>query len=511
MSIMTAPPPAPSESSAFEVVAPLRQDLEGFGFKTFRQYRHWCATNGLVDGLKRGKRKLPPACYRDHNQDPALPPSLGRQQFLEQIATDRYPYDSWHTLAIKKTLGDDREKRQALLRLLLHIDRFMNVMRSKKFYNFGSHKNLMYGLLAIAYHHQRWLRPLEDWSCEPCINGHPRPTDQFSSLLRHLLARFEAPCFMDVTFFEGSDEHGLALQKWFISVANGGNIRDFDLPIKLTKRMGHALLTTPNDNRFSIERNLRWAQVKGMGGDAQLAKTVLHTRLGRNFEDDEFWGTVVLFLANNAMMDPEYIGPLIDYVHNMKFAPRRIVSEDGGIEEAPPPQPDFTMKGRSATKLLRQVDAWHGHLSREQDVIFESWPASGLRAFELEEEVESIGLVRWTVQELLSSWELSAEGRAMDHCVVSYSNQCANGKTSIWSIALQRWGRERRENVLTVAVDVKSKTITQARGRYNMQPSAKSSKKQQNRADLSSYVIMLNRSAHVLKLWAERAQLLREV
>jgi len=185
------------------------------------------------------------------------------------------------------------------------------------------------------------------------------------------------------------------------------------------------------------------------------------------------------------------------------------VREGGGIEDAPPPQPNFTMKGRSATKLLRQVDAWHGHLSREQDVVFESWPSSGIRTFELEEELETIGLVRWTVQELLSSWELAAEGRALDHCVVSYSNQCADGKTSIWSIALQRWGRNLRENVLTVAVDTKSKTITQARGRYNMLPNGKLSKSQEQ-ANLGSYVKMLKRSAHVLKLWSEREQLLRE-
>jgi hypothetical protein len=504
----TAPTP-PSKSPAFEVVAPLRQDLEAFGFKTFRQYRHWCVTNGLVDGLKRGKRQLPPAWVRYHQQEPASTLISERQLFLEQIATGRYPYVSWHTLAIEKTLGDDREMRQVLLRLMLHVDRFMNVMRSKKFYQVGSHKNLLYGLLALAYHHPRWLRPLEDWSCEPCVNGHPRPSDQFSTLARHLLARYEVPYFMDIAFFEGTGERGLALQEWFINVANGGNIRDFELPITLTKRMAHILLSQPKDNRFSIERNLRWVQVIGLDGDAQLARTVLSTRLGRNFEHDEFWSTVVLFLANNTMMDPEYIGPLIDYVYNMKFAPRRVVREGGGIEDAPPPQPNFTMKGRSATKLLRQVDAWHGHLSREQDVVFESWPSSGIRTFELEEELETIGLVRWTVQELLSSWELAAEGRALDHCVVSYSNQCADGKTSIWSIALQRWGRNLRENVLTVAVDTKSKTITQARGRYNMLPNGKLSKSQEQ-ANLGSYVKMLKRSAHVLKLWSEREQLLRE-
>ena len=42
-----------------------------------------------------------------------------------------------------------------------------------------------------------------------------------------------------------------------------------------------------------------------------------------------------------------------------------------------------------------------------------------------------------------------------------------------------------------------------------MLPNGKLSKSQE-RANLGSYVKMLKRSAHVLKLWSEREQLLRE-
>jgi hypothetical protein len=86
----------------------------------------------------------------------------------------------------------------------------------------------------------------------------------------------------------------------------------------------------------------------------------LKTRLGWHHDNDEFWSTVVRFLVNNAMIDPTWVGPIVDYIFNMKFVSRRIVQEGGGIEEGPPPQPNFTMKGRSAAKLLRQVEAWHG-------------------------------------------------------------------------------------------------------------------------------------------------------
>jgi len=507
---MTTSIPAPPDEVAFEVIPPQRQDLSTFGFETFKQYRHWCSCRGLIDGLKKGSRSRQRFVdQRNRNQRPAPPLTLERRAFLEQIANGHYPNSSWYSKEIEKGVGDNTEMRRAFLRLILHVDRYMQVLRSKKFYRAGQYKHFLHGLLALAHHHNRWLRPVEEWHCDPCVNGHPRPCDQFGGLLRHLLARYQVPFFMDVAFFDGLDAHGLQRQEWFIHIANGGSIRDLELPIKPTRRMAHLLLNTPEHIRYSIERNMRWVQVIGMGGDSQMARTILSTRLGRYFDDDEFWSTVVLFLVNNAMIEPGHIGPLVDYVYNMKFASRRIVHAEGGVEEAPPPQPHFTMKGRSATKLLRQVDAWHGHLTREEDVLFESWQPCGLRPYETEQLDEEFGLVRWTVQELLSSWELAAEGRAMNHCVVSYSNQCADGKTSVWSICMQRQGQKERENALTVAVDPQSRTITQARGRHNMLPNRKPKSKREQKEMQSGYTILLNRSAHILHKWAEREGLQR--
>ncbi|MDQ1347967.1 MAG: hypothetical protein QG573_1341, partial [Acidobacteriota bacterium] len=53
---MTASIPTPPAEVAFEVIPPLRQDLAIFGFETFKQYRHWCSSLGLIDGLKKGAR-----------------------------------------------------------------------------------------------------------------------------------------------------------------------------------------------------------------------------------------------------------------------------------------------------------------------------------------------------------------------------------------------------------------------------------------------------------------------
>lgn len=404
-------------------------------------------------------------------------------------------------------IDDDPDVIAAFRRLLLTLDRYQNLMHAKRLARTGAaYGNAILGLAALAYHHKHWIRPPESWTSVPSINGHPQRVDQFGSLARHLLAAYDVPTFMDEVWFAPRDDEALQRQHWFIHLATGGSVRDLDLPVRLTRRMAHQFMQ--GKNRDSVSHNLRWAQVLGMGGDQPMARTVLSTRLGRHLDHDEFWQTVILFLATNPLIDPAQVGPMIDYVHNMRFAPRRVVRDGGGVEEAPPPQPNFTMKGRSATKLLRQVDEWHGHLAKA-DVVFQSWQPVGFRPFELEEELNDVSPVRWTVQELLSSWELAAEGTAMGHCVVSYSDQCADGKTSIWSIGLVRPGEE-RQGVMTVAVDVGRRAMTQARGKYNLLPNQTPRSAQARDAVDSSYGKMLNRSEYVLQRWMERERLRRD-
>jgi hypothetical protein len=444
----------------------------------------------------------------------------GRRQYFERIAAHDFAGEDRPATLIPVQrafhwLRQDPEARQQLLRLVLHVDRYMDAIKQKSLRNGG---RLIYGLANLVRHHRRWLRPVESWTPQ-----HRRRDGQFASLARHLLAHYDVPVFMDSVWFvgrrerglqrqewylsQGIDERGLQLQEWFIHVGMGGNIRDMDTPIRLTRRMAHVFLAAPA--RDTVERNLRWAQVIGLGGDERLAQAILRTRLGRRFENDDFWSSVVLFLVNNAMMDPSWVGPVVDYVHHMKYAPRRVVQEGGGVEEALPPQPEFIMKGRSATKLLGQVEAWHGQLSREQYVDFQSWQPCGVRPFEVEDETEELGQLRWTVQELLSSWELAAEGRAMSHCVVSYSNQCAEGNIAVWSICAQRPGAAERENVLTVALDLEERTVTQARGRYNALPNQRPNTAKTRREAQTGYFALLNRSDHILKEWIVHERLRR--
>lgn len=405
-------------------------------------------------------------------------------------------------------LAGDADAVDAFRRLLWALDRYQDVTSYRRLCRAGGcYGNAMHGLAALAHHHADWIRAPESFTSILQRNGLPQAVDQFGDLARHLLARYQVPTFLDEVWFLPCGDQARRRQEWFIRLGNGASVRDLDLPIHFTRRMAHSFMQ--RRNRDSVDHNLRFCQVLGMGGDTLMALTVQKTRLGRHLDHDGFWRTVVLFLASNPMIDPDQVGPVVDYVHHQRFAPRRVVRDGGGVDEAPPPQPGFTMKGRSITKLLRQVDAWHGHLARDENVVFQSWQSCGVRPWELEEDTPELGAVRWTVQELLSSWELAAEGTAMGHCVVSYADQCADGHSAIFSIGLQRDGEGPHQGVLTVAVDPRRRVVTQARGRYNMLPNQVPRSAQALQAARGGYLAMINRADVVLGRWLERERLNR--
>lgn len=92
----------------------------------------------------------------------------------------------------------------------------------------------------------------------------------------------------------------------------------------------------------------------------------------------------------------------------------------------------------------------------------------------------------------------------MSHCVVSYSNQCADGNTAIWSICAHREGAEEREHVLTVALDIG------ARGRYNVVPNKRQKTTQGQHPEEGGYIRLLDRSEYVMKEWMQRERLRRD-
>lgn len=296
-----------------------------------------------------------------------------------------------------------------------------------------------------------WVRPVEDW--EPkgkSGNG------QFYSLVEHLFCKYPVPRhFFDV--FRKDSGHRWTFEKLAeiaVLLGRGGSFVDYakSLTVPLTRKMCHEFVSC---RKFSdVMSNLRWVQIKSYGGNEAFHKVwMTDNRCGSYFEtkaDEEFWASVMQWFCAQSMLDLSQVRPICDF---LSFKHR----ED----------PGFSMKGRSVLAITRAMNEWHGTLNKTKVCKGIKFNRSGFKEGSYKIETNDLGMPlveRWSVHELLSDKELLDEGNYMHHCVWSYSYKIEKGTCSIWSLQSDR----RRE--LTIEVDNASKTIVQARGRYNVPP-----------------------------------------
>ncbi len=319
-------------------------------------------------------------------------------------------------------------------------------------------------LLALAAHHRDWVRPLEHWRA-----GSHNAGRQFRSLLRHLVARYDVPEFLDAAWFEGLTTEGVNHQRWYKHVASGRNIRTVDdLPIPLTKEQAHHFLHAPDD--FDIPSAFRWAVIIDLGGDERLVRSVLRTRIGTAFGAEEFWRSVFRFFIAHPMLDHSHHGPIVDFLLHQKFLPSipNPLVDQPGQPPLIPPQPNLCVKGRTPESLLRAVGEWHRSLCTGRAVPATTWGPSGFPAL-IHEEGPGEDARRNEIVELLTSEELIAEGGVMHHCVASYAGSCASGRTSIWSLR-KRLESSRVVRQATIEVSNRQRRIVQVRRRWNKLP-----------------------------------------
>jgi hypothetical protein len=457
----------------------LQEHLDALGLKTGEDYQVWCRQHGFGEGLhkSRAQRHQEVRCVERLKQEAGLlaarHPKRQRRETVEQIARGEIPEQeltspAFHAVhRLFQEIGDRKPVRDAFLALLLQTEKHADFFHVKPVVpRFGpqSGNTFLDALCVLAHWHARWMRPLETW--KPARYNARR---QFGSLLRHLLAAYDVPACMDTAWFRGHGPEARQQQGWFLHVGIGQNIRKADIPLPYTKRMAHAFLNAPP--HLTVEMALRWAQVVGLGGDAHLAEAVVATRLGEQFEHEPFWVSVLHFFLNNPLLDTAYAGPIVDYVHHRRYTPQERVGPDGGVVYLDPPEPDFTMKGRTVASLLRRVEAWHRELARETRSLPGCWPASGIGGYTTVDEDAEAGALRcWTIEEILSSHDLQEEGKAMNHCVATYRHSCAHGQKSIWSMKVEYPASGVKRRVLTIEVINRTKYIRQVRGRGNSLP-----------------------------------------
>jgi hypothetical protein len=444
----------------------LRKHLAALGMDS-DAYLRWCHEHGFAWSLdktpaeiEREAARFEELSGRNARIDRILqsPHRLIEAACANQINPDELSRLKWASFcrAVMQSPGDPRWRAQ-LQELLLKVESEADFLFEQ--IEIGNELHLYVdALIALNGYRKHWLRPLGEWQAA----GRSRRR-QFSSLLRHLLAHYPVPAFMDGAWFGGDhDGLGIRTRQWFIHLGSGQNLRTAKTPFPLTSRMAHHFLAAPDS--YTPAHALRWGEVHALGGDRRLTEALLGTLLAESFAHHEFWRTVILFFVNNPMLDRRHVGPIVDYIQLQKFEVQQVMMAPGVIGDIPPPQPNFTMRGRTPEALLRQVAAWHEETVRARPVhglTFAIWPIRPLRR-----KVDG-SKDKWVIYQLLSGSELIKEGKTLNHCVATYAESCSKGRSSIWS--MERETPTGAEKTLTIEV-TRASIVAQVRGNYNRLP-----------------------------------------
>ena len=287
----------------------------------------------------------------------------------------------------------------------------------------------------MVSHRVYWRNDIYKW--KPCSKS---ADAQMKELVNYLFCQYSIPAFMYKAFFEEKDTIQI---NWSIHLASGRKVKEMrDVPIPFTQKTGHYFLHAPAN--YSIAEALRWAQVKALGGDDKLAARVVASWLGNKpYSNEDFWERFIQIVIQGGMFNLNKLTELIDYVREAK-------RENAG----------YHLKGRTLQSLLRQSDEWHSrfvHKSRAATI----WKPCGIEGVRIERKSCIIKL-----EELTEGKQLAEEGRAMKHCVASYTWYCANGKTAIFSLRKYEAGFV-QDIMATIEVNLALKRIVQAKAKMN--------------------------------------------
>jgi len=444
--------------------------IRGLGLHSVDDYQGWCADNGFSRRLNKTDRELlkERAFHLRSHAEARLARKRAETRRPDKIVTAILTGDIDHDSITQPALQGlcraaatfTRWELDRALALFRHVHQVADLFSCDPVVaDLGVQpgNSFIAALSSLVRHWPNWIRPVETW--------HPRshsPHRQFASLARHLLAEWPVPAFMDRVWFQGMSQIAVEQQRWFTHLGSGRNIRTADLPIPFTKRMAHEFMRAPAD--LSVEGALRWGQMRTIGASEPLIRAVCATWLGSAFANNEFWLGVLRWFVEHPEREFSRIGPIIDYIDAQRF---RVA----GAGDGSPPQPNFTMKGRTPRSLERQIDEWHGRLARVRQPDAE-WPASGIPAFQFFEGSAENGTLKiWTISELRTTKALFKEGRTMKHCVATYADKCQRGETSIWALELESC--DGKLKLMTIEVTNSTGLICQVRGKCNVLPTEK--------------------------------------
>lgn len=322
-------------------------------------------------------------------------------------------------------------KREAFRDLLLHLE-------AQGCYALLRNTVCINALANMASFGNKLVREIKAWEKETL-----EVETQMSALIKHCFALYDVPEFMESVFYYENKKHCY----WYIQLGRGESVLKLSsFPIKLTKKMAHEFKKAPAN--YNVEKAIRWAQAKGYGASCDMAETLAWSTLSEHFENEEFWAKVIKFLSQYNTLPYHQVQEVLFYIGNQFEANK-----------------SYSIKGRTWETLLKQSIEWHVEYHKKLAALNRAdWSSCGITGLTKIVVFEQKS-VEYKIMELTNSEALYDEGYEMSHCVAEYEYECVMGSSAIFS--LRKKVAKDSSTLATIEIDVESKSIVQAKAKYN--------------------------------------------
>lgn len=351
------------------------------------------------------------------------------------------------------TLRHDVSRRDAFEILLFTVQYKSDLLQSYRSGRDRSQDVIRYinALLRITKYYASFVRPIGSW-----IGGAGSSRNLFHSLLQHVFAEFSMPRFMDEIWMEDAHTFTDERCQQYLGLASGASMRNWTLPVPMTKRMKHFFMQAPD--HYSYMQALRYGQLKGLAAEDWLIKTIINSKLGHNLGDEVFHNDLLRFFVHyqDKGLFSEEIEEIIGYFDRVRENNAQCEVLDLS---------DYTLN--SLLEFIRNR-SWYQQLLSKRPSL--TWSHSGLKGIEVCVPHPKSGkaAIHWHLYELLDSEALRKEGGDLHHCVGSYASRCRDGYSTIWSLG--KIVSNYRYSVLTIELNPRTRCIVQVKGYYNRSP-----------------------------------------
>jgi hypothetical protein len=291
------------------------------------------------------------------------------------------------------------------------------------------------GVARLGAYATGWVRAPEEWVPEATAHA----WSQWGDLLRHLLARYPVPRFLDGAWaIAGSLEH-FERDCW-CAIAQGRSLRAVPgFPRSVPRRVIHLALISGDSSQRNrgIAESIWRAQLRALNASPELEKAVLDSRIPREWGDYRLWWR----LAAKFAAAKDVAAEKLSFVANTLVA----VGAQRGRSQVEQlmklPLRELIRHGEGFARRLieglgySETDAAaRGVMEKDNFArLFESsWPPL-LGSDRLAPRKQARG-APWVMEELCSVAALEAEGRVLRHCVARYAADCRSGRSAIFSV-----------------------------------------------------------------------------